>query len=154
MGQYTPSSQVARNTGLLEPETSGSLLFLQRRVRNVATTAEPLTIGGFNFSMSEELRSLQQTVREYVRTRLEPISQQVEHEDRIPDEIVREMGELGLFGVPFPERYGGLELGELGYCLALEELGAVNAAYANLIGATVGLFGNAVNLDGTEEQKE
>jgi acyl-CoA dehydrogenase len=38
--------------------------------------------------------------------------------------------------------------------VALEELGAVNAAYANLIGASVGLFGNAVNLDGTEEQKE
>ncbi len=120
----------------------------------MATTVEPSTVGGLSFELSDELKALQQTVREYVRNRLEPISQQVEREDRIPPEIIREMGELGFFGVPFPEKYGGLGLGELGYCVALEQLGSANAAYGNLIGATVGLFGMAVYLDGSEEQKE
>ncbi len=111
-------------------------------------------VGGLSFELSEEMRALQQSVREFVRDRLEPISQQVEREDRIPPEILREMGDLGLFGVPFPEAYGGLELGKLGYCLALEQLGFTNAAFSNVVGASVGLFGTAVFVDGTEEQKE
>ncbi len=120
----------------------------------MATTVESPTIGGLSFELSDDLKALQRTVREYVQNRLEPISQQVERDDRIPPEVVREMGELGFFGVPFPEQYGGLGLGELGYCVALEQLGATNAAYSNLIGASVGLFGMAVALDGSETQKE
>ncbi len=120
----------------------------------MATTVESPTTGGLSFELSDELKSLQQTVREYVRSRLEPIGQQVEKEDRIPSEVIKEMGELGFFGVPFPEKYGGLGLGELGYCVELEQLGFANAAYSNLVGAAVGLFGTAVYLDGSEEQKE
>ncbi len=120
----------------------------------MATTVESSTVGGLSFELSEEMKALQQTVREYVHTRLEPLSAQVEREDRIPPDVIREMGELGFFGVPFPEQYGGLGLGELGYCVALEQIGATNAAYSNLIGATVGLFATAVYLDGSEEQKE
>ncbi len=44
----------------------------------MATTVEPSTVGGLSFELSDELKALQQTVREYVRNRLEPISQQVE----------------------------------------------------------------------------
>ncbi len=120
----------------------------------MATTVESSTVGGLSFELSEEMKALRQTVREYVHTRLEPLSAQVEREDRIPPDVIREMGELGFFGVPFPEQYGGLGLGELGYCVALEQIGATNAAYSNLIGATVGLFATAVYLDGSEEQKE
>lgn len=106
-----------------------------------------------DFTIPEHLQALQREVRNYVETRLDPIAKQVEDEDRIPDEIIREMGELGFFGVPFPEEYGGMGLGELGYCLCLEELGRAGAAFGNLIGASAGLCAMAIFLDGSEEQK-
>lgn len=107
-----------------------------------------------DFELPEELKLLAQSVREYVQTRLEPVGGQVEREDRIPAQILQEMGELGYFGVPFPERYGGMGAGELGYCVLLEELGATNAAFSNVIGATSGLCATAVWLGGDEAQRE
>ncbi|MCL6450158.1 MAG: acyl-CoA dehydrogenase family protein [Acetobacteraceae bacterium] len=97
---------------------------------------------------------LRRTVREYVRDRLQPLCRRVEEEDEIPPEIVKEMADLGFFGLPFPEEYQGAGLGELGYAVAMEELGAVNAAYGNLIGAHTGIAATSIYLDGTEEQKQ
>jgi acyl-CoA dehydrogenase len=63
------------------------------------------------------------------------------------------MKDLGLFSIPFPEEYGGGGLGELGYCVAFEELGAVNAAYSNIIGGHCGLCGMSIALGGSDELK-
>jgi len=67
-----------------------------------------------DFTIPKELQEIAQTVREFVDERLEPIAYQVESEDKIPDSIIKEMGELGIFGLPFPAEYGGIEAGELG----------------------------------------
>ncbi|MCL5256685.1 MAG: acyl-CoA dehydrogenase family protein [Chloroflexi bacterium] len=107
-----------------------------------------------DFTIPKELQEIAKTVREFVDERLEPISYQVETEHKIPDEIIAEMAEIGLFGLPFSVDYGGVEAGELGYCLALEELGKTNAAYSNLIGASVSLCGTCISLHGNEEQKQ
>lgn len=106
-----------------------------------------------DFTISEDLQQIQQTIRTYVRERLLPLSEQVEQEDRIPDEVITEMAAIGLFGVPFPKEYGGLGAGLLGFCLALEELGAANAAFANIVGPHVQIGAMAIYLDGSEEQK-
>src|ERR1700694_5320397 len=77
----------------------------------------------------------------------------VEPDDEVPREVLDEMKELGLFSVPFPEEYGGGGFGELGYCLMMEELGAVNAAYSNIIGGHSSLSGMAIALGGSDDLK-
>lgn len=107
-----------------------------------------------DFSIPDEIKLLQSTVREYVRDRLAPLTMHVEREDAIPPDVLQEMKDLGLFSIPFPEEYGGGGFGELGYCVALEELGAVNAAYSNLIGGHCSLSGAAIALGGSPALKQ
>lgn len=97
---------------------------------------------------------LRQTIRDYVRERLLPLAMQVEEQDEVPPAVLQEMKELGMFGMPFPEEYGGGGFGELGYCLAMEELGAANAAFSNIIGGHSSLSGMAITLGGSAQLKE
>lgn len=106
-----------------------------------------------DFSLPEELQLLRTTVRDYVRTRLQPLAMTIEAEERVPDAVLDEMKELGFFGLPFPEEYGGLGAGELGYCLAMEELGHANAAISNIIGGHSSLGAMAIYRDGSDDLK-
>ena len=106
-----------------------------------------------DLDIPEELLLLKRTVREFVEGRLQPIEQQVEDDDKIPDAILKEMGALGFFGLPFPEDYGGAGAGDLGYCLALEEFGRTSAAFSNLIGAHTSIGSMSIYLGGTPDQK-
>jgi acyl-CoA dehydrogenase len=107
-----------------------------------------------DFTIPENLRMMTDTVRRFVKQDLEPISQKVEEEDRIPEEIVQTMRELGLFGLAIPEEYGGLEIGTLGECLVYEELSKVNACFRTRIGTNNGIGSQGILIDGTEEQKQ
>jgi acyl-CoA dehydrogenase len=107
-----------------------------------------------DFQIPENLRMMQDTIRRFVNQDLEPISQKVEDEDHIPEEIVQKMRELGLFGLSIPEDYGGLGLGTLGECLVYEELTKTNAAFRSRIGTSNGIGSMGILFDGTEEQKE
>ena len=69
----------------------------------------------------KNLRLMVDTVRRFVKQDLEPISRQVEDRDRIPEDVVEKMRELGLFGFSIPAEYGGLEVGVLGECLVYED---------------------------------
>jgi acyl-CoA dehydrogenase len=106
-----------------------------------------------DFDIPDELQLLARTARDFVETRLQPIEKQVEERDEIPAEIVREMAALGFFGLPFPEEYGGVGAGDLGYCLALEQFGRTSAAFSNLIGAHTSIGSMSIYLGGTDEQK-
>jgi len=107
-----------------------------------------------DLDLPEDVLALRATVREYVRDRLVPLAPVIEEEDDIPPAVLAEMKELGLFSIPFPEEYGGLGAGELGYCVALEELGAANAAISNTIGGHSSLSGAAIMLRGSEDLKQ
>ncbi|MCB2190162.1 MAG: acyl-CoA dehydrogenase family protein [Deltaproteobacteria bacterium] len=107
-----------------------------------------------DFEIPENLRLMTDTVRRFVKKDLEPISQQVEDEDRIPEEIVQTMRELGLFGLSIPEEYGGLDVGTLGECLVYEEMSAVNACFRTRVGTNNGIGSQGIAIDGTEEQKQ
>jgi len=93
------------------------------------------------------------TVRRFVRQDLQPMSPQVEDEDRIPEEIVGQMRELGLFGLSIPEEYGGLGLSLYEECLIYEELGRTNACFRTRLGPNNGIGSQGIVLDGTEAQK-
>lgn len=107
-----------------------------------------------DFEIPENLRLMRDSVQRFVKKELEPISRQVEEEDRIPDDVVHKMRELGLFGLAIPEEYDGLGLGCLGECLVYEELGKVNACFRTRIGTNNGIGSQGMVLDGTPEQKQ
>ena len=101
----------------------------------------------------DTLNQLLQSVRRYVRQRLIPIEQQVDQEERVPDEIVEEMKGLGLFGLSIPEKYGGLGLSVSEEVLVAQELGYTSPAFRSVFGTNVGIGSQAIVMDGTEEQK-
>jgi acyl-CoA dehydrogenase len=107
-----------------------------------------------DFQIPENLRIMQDTIRRFVNQELDPISQKVEEEDQIPEDIVQQMRELGLFGLAIPEEYGGLGLGTVGECLVYEELSKTNAAFRSRIGTSNGIGSMGILFDGTEEQKK
>ncbi|MFZ5865827.1 MAG: acyl-CoA dehydrogenase family protein [Thermodesulfobacteriota bacterium] len=107
-----------------------------------------------DFTIPENLKLMVETIRRFVKQDLEPVSQQVEEEDFIPEELVQKMRELGLFGLSIPEEYGGLDIGTLGECLVYEELSKTNACFRTRIGTNNGIGSQGIVMDGTKEQKE
>ncbi|WP_322513231.1 acyl-CoA dehydrogenase family protein [Chloroflexus sp.] len=106
------------------------------------------------YEHSPEIKMLRQTVREFVDKEIRPIARAIDEEERVPFETLKKAAELGLLGVPFPERYGGLELGITGYCVLMEEINRVCASHATIIGAHSQLAAMSIYLGGTEQQKE
>jgi short-chain 2-methylacyl-CoA dehydrogenase len=107
-----------------------------------------------DFRLSEEHEALRQTVREFAREVVAPVI--AEHYERgtFPYEIVREMGRMGLFGLPFPEEYGGMGGDYFALCLAIEELARVDSSVAITLEAAVSLGAMPIYRFGTEEQKK
>jgi acyl-CoA dehydrogenase len=93
------------------------------------------------------------TVRRYVRERLVPLEGQVAREDRIPDEVIQEMREMGLFGLTIPEEHGGLGLDTEEECRVVMELGWTSPAFRSAIGTNNGIGSQGLVMDGTDEQK-
>lgn len=100
--------------------------------------------------LSEELLLLQQSVRAFVAEKLAPRADEIERTDRIPADVIAALGGMGLFGIGFREEVGGQGFGKLGYCVAVEELGRVNASLWNVIGGSAGLCGTAIDLGGPD----
>ena len=93
-------------------------------------------------------------VRDFARNEIAPRIDEMEEKEEIPKDLIDQMAELGFFGIMFPEEYGGSGMGKLGYCIMQEEISRVHASTSVLIGASEGLAGGALFLDGTEEQKK
>lgn len=102
-----------------------------------------------------ELRAqLVETVRRFVSERCVPLEADVAENDRVPETIVNEMKQLGLFGIAVPEQYGGLELDMETECLVALELGKTSPAFRSYAGTNIGIGSQALVLFGTETQKE
>ena len=93
------------------------------------------------------------TVRSFVKDRLIPIEEEVAESDHIPEEIVREMRDMGLFGLSIPEEYGGLGLTLEEEMFVIMELCKAAPCFRSVIGTSVGIGGMGIVFDGTEEQK-
>ncbi|AFT69962.1 Acyl-CoA dehydrogenase [Alloalcanivorax dieselolei B5] len=101
----------------------------------------------------ELLNQLVDTVRRFVRDRLVPAEQSVAENDAIPEDIVQEMKEMGLFGLSIPEEYGGLGLTMEEEALVAFEIGRTSPAFRSLFGTNNGIGAQGILIDGTEEQK-
>lgn len=104
--------------------------------------------------LSSEHRMLVETVREFARDRIAPIAAEHDESGEFPWETVREMADLGLFGVPFPEEYGGAGFDTVASALVVEELARVDASHSITVGAHTSLCAAPIHDFGTPEQKE
>jgi alkylation response protein AidB-like acyl-CoA dehydrogenase len=107
-----------------------------------------------DYRLDEETEALRKVVREFA---LEVVAPQIGgfyERDEFPTDIVRQMGELGLFGLPFPEEYGGSGGDYFTLCVALEELARVDSSVAITLEAGVSLGAMPIYRFGTEEQKQ
>lgn len=101
----------------------------------------------------EILSQLIDTLSRFVRERLVPNEERMAAEDRLPDDILAEMKELGLFGLSIPEEYGGLGLTMEEEALVAMELGKTSPAFRSIFGTNNGIGSQGILIDGTEEQK-
>src|SRR5262252_1832273 len=106
-----------------------------------------------SYQLDDEHEGLRATVAEFSRDVVAPaIGDYYEHEE-FPYDIVARMAKLGLFGLPFPEEYGGMGGDMFALCLALEEIAKVDSSVAITLEAAVALGAMPVYLFGTEEQR-
>jgi short/branched chain acyl-CoA dehydrogenase len=107
-----------------------------------------------DFDLTQEQLEFQQAVRTFAEDVVAPRAEEADRTETLPLDVVRAMGELGLFGLPFPETYGGLDGDFVTFCLCLEELARVDSSVAITLEAAVGLGANPIFRFGTEEQKQ
>ncbi len=101
----------------------------------------------------ESFELLLATVQRFVRDRLEPAEDILEDSDEVPADIVRDMKELGLFGLTVPEEYGGIGLSMSQEVLVNYELGRTAPAFRSVFGTNIGIGSQGILMDGTPEQK-
>ncbi|HEY7196875.1 MAG TPA: acyl-CoA dehydrogenase family protein [Gaiellaceae bacterium] len=106
-----------------------------------------------NLDLTEEQELVRRTVREFAEEKIAPVAAEIDRESRFPYEVVAELAELGLMGIPIPEEYEGAGGDTVAYALAIEELTRVDSSVAITVAAHTSLGTMPILLFGTEEQK-
>ncbi len=107
-----------------------------------------------NFDLSEEHKLIRQTVRDFAEREVKPVAQELDEKGEFSVELTKKMGELGLFGMYLPEKYGGQNLDTLSYIIAVEELARIDSSQAATLAAHNSLGIGPIYYFGTEKQKE
>jgi butyryl-CoA dehydrogenase len=103
---------------------------------------------------TDEQRALRKLVRDFAEAEIAPYAESWDASHTFPVDVVRQMGDLGLFGIPFPEEYGGGGADLTTLCIAIEELARVDQSMAITLEAGVGLGANPIYRFGTEQQRQ
>src|ERR1700694_1149025 len=107
-----------------------------------------------NFDLTYEQKAIQDLCRDFAQNEVAPQAQRNDAEERFPYDLVRKMAELGLMGLPFPEKYGGAGADTVSYALAVMEIARADASTAITLAAHVSLGASPILLFGTEKQKK
>jgi short/branched chain acyl-CoA dehydrogenase len=107
-----------------------------------------------NFDLSDEHKLIRRTVREFAEAKVAPVAEELDREHRFPYELVAEMAELGLMGMPIPEEYGGGGTDTLSYAIAVEELTRIDSSVAITMAAHTSLGTMPIFLYGSDDQKQ
>ena len=107
-----------------------------------------------NFDLTDEQRSIRDTCRDFAREVVAPAAEELDRNHKFGYDVVRQMGDLGLFGLPFPEEFGGAGADFLSLCLAIEEISRADAGVGITLEAAVCLGASPIHDFGTKEQKE
>lgn len=108
----------------------------------------------FEFGFTEEHKMLREMVKDFTNNEIKPIASKIDEEAKIPESLIKQLGELGVLGISFPEEYGGGGFGEVGYCISQEEIARGCMSTATMIGAHQSIGANVIYLGGSEEQKK
>ena len=106
------------------------------------------------FDLTDEQAAIQRLARDFARQEVRPVAEALDREKRFPYEIVAKLGELGLMGVPYPERYGGSGADTLSYALVVEELARIDSSVAITVAAHTSLGTWPLYSFGSEAQKQ
>jgi alkylation response protein AidB-like acyl-CoA dehydrogenase len=107
-----------------------------------------------DFDLTPEQEEFRRTVRTFAEEVIAPRAEEMDRAEELSLDIVKQMGGLGLFGLPFPEEYGGQGADFLTLCIAIEEIARVDSSMAITLEAAVGLGATPIYLYGTERQKK
>ena len=108
----------------------------------------------FALELSDDQRALRDTLREFAEAEIAPFAGEWDRTATFPVKAIRQLGQLGVMGLPFPEAYGGVGSGTLSMAVALEELARVDSSVAITVAASVSLGGAPLLNFGTEVQKQ
>ncbi len=106
-----------------------------------------------NFDLSDDHRLIRATVRDFAEGEVAPVAEELDRTKSFPYDIVRQLGKLGLMGIPFPEEYGGGGGDSLAYAIAVEELTRIDSSVAITMCAHTSLGTQPIWLFGSEGQK-
>ncbi len=107
-----------------------------------------------DFELNENQRMIRDMVRDFAENEIKPVAGEYDEKEEFPGEIFDQLGELGLMGILFPEKYGGAGMGYIEYVLAVEELSKVDGSIGLSVAAHNSLCTNHIYIRGTEKQKE
>jgi alkylation response protein AidB-like acyl-CoA dehydrogenase len=116
------------------------------------STLSPIS-SDYEIAISDEHEAFRKAVREFAEKEVAPVAQKIDRENQMDMRLVKRAAELGLFGIPFPEEYGGGNGDDLSLVLATEEIARFSAAFSAVVGATY-LVSTPIFLFGNEEQKK
>ena len=106
------------------------------------------------FTFSEEHEMIRELARKFTDKEVRHLAEEIDKNGEVPLELINKAAELGFLGVPFPEEYGGGDMGEIGYCIVLEEIARACLSTAVVIGGHVSIGTMAIYISGSEEQKQ
>src|SRR5687768_18399484 len=103
-----------------------------------------------DLELTDEQREIQRAVRDFAEGEVRPLAEELDREHRFPYELVAQLGELGVMGIPIPEEWGGAGADTLSYALAIEELGRVDVSVAITVAAHTSLGAWPIYAFGTD----
>lgn len=106
-----------------------------------------------NFELTEDQKMIREAVRDFAEREIRPVAQELDEKAEFSPELTKKMGELGLFGMYLPEKYGGQGMDTLAYIIAVEEISRVDGSQAATLAAHNSLGIGPLYYYGTEEQK-
>ena len=106
-----------------------------------------------NFELTEEQNLIRETVRDFAEREIKPVAKELDEKAEFSHDLTNKMGELGLFGMYLPEKYGGQGLDYLSYVIAVEEIARIDSSQAATLAAHNSLGIGPLYYYGTEEQK-
>ncbi len=107
-----------------------------------------------DFDLTDEQAAIQRLARDFARNEVKPVAEELDRTKSFPYELVKQMGELGLMGIPYPEEYGGGGADTLSYALAIEELARIDSSVGITVAAHTSLGTWPVYAFGSDEQKQ
>src|SRR5579885_3459998 len=108
----------------------------------------------FNFDLGESADTIRETTREFAEAEIAPRAAAIDRDNLFPRDLWPKMGALGLHGITAPEEHGGLALGYLEHCVAMEEVSRASGAVGLSYGAHSNLCVNQLRLNGTDAQRD